>query len=106
MKIRKDDEVKVLSGKDRGKQGKVHSVDPVKSRVVVAGVHMIKRHTKPGRVRTQAGIIEREAPIALSSVMLICNKCSKPTRVSFRYIEDGKKVRACSKCGEIIDATK
>ena len=77
MKIRKDDTVEVLSGKDKGKKGKVHSVDPQKGRLVVAGVHMIKRHTKPGRVRTQAGIIEREGPIALSNVMLICTKCSK-----------------------------
>jgi large subunit ribosomal protein L24 len=106
MKIRKDDEVLVRAGKDRGKQGKVHSVDPSKGRVVVAGVNMIKRHTKPGRVRTQAGIIEREAPIALSNVMLICNKCSKPTRVTFRFIEGGQKVRACRHCGEIIDVTK
>lgn len=104
MKIRKDDEVEVLSGKDRGKRGKVHSVDPQKRRVVVAGVHMIKRHQKPGRVRTQAGIIEREAPIALSNVMLICGKCSKATRVAFRFIENGQKVRACKQCGEIIDA--
>jgi large subunit ribosomal protein L24 len=106
MKIRKDDQVEVLSGKDRGKQGKVHSVNREKGRVVVAGIHMIKRHQKPGRVRTQAGIIEREAPIALSSVMLVCNKCSKPTRVVFRFIEGGQKVRACRRCGEIIDATK
>jgi large subunit ribosomal protein L24 len=106
MKIRKDDEVLVLAGKDRGKRGKVHSVLPEKGRVVVAGIHMIKRHQKPGRVRTQAGIIEREAPIALSNVMLVCNKCSKPTRVAFRFLEDGQKVRSCRHCGEIIDTTK
>ncbi len=106
MKIRKDDEVLVLAGKDRGKRGKVHSVIPEKGRVVVAGIHMIKRHQKAGRVRTQAGIIEREAPIALSNVMLVCNKCSKPTRVAFRFLEGGQKVRACRHCGEIIDSTK
>jgi large subunit ribosomal protein L24 len=104
MKIHKDDEVRILSGKDKGKQGKVHSVDPVKGRVIVAGVHMIKRHQKPGRVRTQAGIIEREGPIALSNVMLVCNKCSKPTRVGYRFIESGNKVRVCRQCGEVIDA--
>jgi large subunit ribosomal protein L24 len=103
MKIRKDDTVEVLSGKDKGKKGKVHSVDPQKGRLVVAGVHMIKRHTKPGRVRTQAGIIEREGPIALSNVMLICTKCSKRTRVGYKFIENGDKVRVCRKCGEIID---
>jgi large subunit ribosomal protein L24 len=104
MKIRKDDTVEVLSGKDKGKKGKVHSVDPQKGRVVVAGVHMIKRHTKPGRVRTQAGIIEREGPIALSNVMLICTKCNKTTRVGYKFIENGNKMRVCRKCGEIIDS--
>jgi large subunit ribosomal protein L24 len=104
MNIRKDDEVRILTGKDKGKTGKVHSVDSEKGRVVVAGVHMIKRHQKPGRVRTQAGIIEREAPVALSNVMLVCNKCNKPTRVTFRFIEGGQKVRACKHCGEIIDS--
>jgi len=104
MKIRKGDEVQVQSGKDRGKKGKVHSVDPDKGRVVVAGVHMIKRHMRPGRVRTQAGIIEREAPIPIANVVLICNKCNKPTRVHYRFVEGGQKVRACRKCGEIIDA--
>ena len=104
MKIRKNDEVQVLVGKDRGKRGMVRLVDPKKGRVVVAGVNMIKRHTKPGRVRTQAGIIEREAPLAISNVALICNKCNKPTRVGYRFIENGEKVRACRRCGEIIDA--
>ncbi len=104
MKIRKGDEVQVLVGKDRGKKGKVHSVDPKKGRLVVAGVHMIKRHMRPGRVRTQAGIIEREAPIDVSNVMLICNKCNKPTRVHYRFVENGQKVRSCARCGEIIDA--
>ena len=106
MKIRTNDEVLVTAGKDRGKQGKVHSVYPDKGRVVVAGVNMIKRHTKPGRVRTQAGIIEREAPISLANVMLVCSKCGKPTRVAYRFIENGQKVRACRRCGEIVDATK
>ncbi len=106
MKIRTNDEVLVTAGKDRGKQGKVHSVHPDKGRVVVAGVNMIKRHTKPGRVRTQAGIIEREAPISLANVMLVCSKCGKPTRVAYRFIENGQKVRACRRCGEIVDATK
>jgi large subunit ribosomal protein L24 len=104
MKIRKDDEVEILSGKDKGKKGKVHSVDPVKGRVVVAGVHMIKRHQKPGRVRTQSGIIEREGPVALSNVMLVCNKCGKSTRVGYRFIEGGNKVRVCRRCGEVVDA--
>ena len=104
MKIRKDDEVQVLSGKDKGKKGKVHSVDPTKGRVVVAGVRMIKRHQKPGRVRTQSGIIEREGPLAISNVILVCNKCGKPARVGYRFIEGGNKVRVCRQCGEVIDS--
>lgn len=104
MKIHKDDEVQVLAGKDRGKHGRVRSVYPKEGRLVVAGINMIKRHQKPGRVRTQAGIIEREAPLAISKVMLICNKCNKPTRVHYRFIENGEKVRSCQKCGEIVDA--
>jgi len=106
MKIRSGDLVQVMTGReqDRGRRGKVHSIDPKKGRVVVSGIRMIKRHLRPGRVRTQAGIIEREAPISLSNVMLVCPKCDKPTRVGFRYLEDGKKVRYCHKCGEIIDA--
>lgn len=103
MNIHKDDEVMVMTGKDKGKRGKVHSVDPGTGRLVVAGVHMIKRHMKPGRVRTQVGIVEREAPIAVSNVMLVCNKCGKPTRVAYRFVENGQKVRACHECGEIID---
>ena len=103
MKIRKDDEVQVIAGKDLGKKGRVHSVDTEKQRVVVAGVNMIKRHTKPGRVRTQAGIIQREAPLHISNVMLVCSKCNKPTRVGFSVLADGGKVRICKKCGEVIE---
>ncbi len=103
MKIRKDDEVQVIAGKDRGKKGKVHSVDMEKQRVVVAGVHMIKRHQKAGRVRTQAGIIQREAPVHLSNVMLVCSKCNKPTRVGYATLADGSKARTCKQCGEVME---
>ncbi len=103
MKIHKDDQVQVMAGKDLGKKGKVHSVDTEKQRVVVAGIHMIKRHQKPGRVRTQAGIIQREAPIHISNVMLVCSKCGKPTRVAFATLADGSKIRTCKKCGEVME---
>ena len=103
VKIRKNDEVQVMAGKDLGKKGKVHSVNPDGDKVVVAGVNMIKRHQKAGKVRTQAGIIQREAPIHLSNVMLVCNKCNKPTRVGFAVLADGSKVRACKKCGEVME---
>ena len=103
MRVKKDDEVQVIAGKDKGKRGKVHSVLPKGEGIIVSGVHMIKRHTRPGRVRTQAGIIEREAPIHLSNVILICNKCNRPTRVAYKFLESGGKVRLCKRCGEIME---
>jgi large subunit ribosomal protein L24 len=102
VKIRKNDTVLVIRGKDRGKKGKVKFVYPVEERVLVDGVNMIKRHSKArGKVR-QAGIIELEAPVHISKVMLVCNKCTQPTRVGFRFLE-GEKVRVCSSCHEVID---
>jgi large subunit ribosomal protein L24 len=102
VKIRKNDTVLVIRGKDRGKKGKVRFVYPVEERVLVDGVNMIKRHSKArGKVR-QAGIIELEAPVHISKVMLVCNKCTQPTRVGFRFLE-GEKVRVCSSCHEVID---
>lgn len=103
MKIRKNDTVLVISGKDRGKKGKVRFVYPKDERITVEGINFIKKHTRAmGQVR-QAGIIEREAPIHISSVMLLCNRCNRPTRVGFRFLEDGRKVRICRSCGEVLD---
>ena len=103
MKIRKDDTVLVITGKDKGKKGKVRFAHPKHQRVVVEGINFIKRHTRArGQVR-QAGIIEQEAPIHMSDVMLLCSKCNHPTRVGFRFLRDGKKVRFCHSCGEVID---
>lgn len=103
MKIRRDDNVLIIAGKDRGKRGRVHRVYPDENRVVVEGVNIIKRHTKPTGTIRQAGIVEREAPIHASNVMLICTKCDRPTRIGFRIIEGGSKVRICSSCHEVID---
>ena len=104
MKIRKDDTVIVISGKDKGKRGKVRRVFPEENKVIVEGAGMIKRHMKAGQGKVkQAGIVEREAPIAVSRVMLICKRCDKPSRVGLRTIEDGKKVRFCHSCNEVID---
>ncbi len=103
MKIRKNDTVLVIAGKDKGKKGNVHFVYPKDNRVLVDGVNMVKRHVKARQDVKQAGIIEREATLDLSDVMLICNKCSKPARVGFRILEDGKKVRFCRNCQEVID---
>jgi large subunit ribosomal protein L24 len=103
MKIRKNDTVLVIAGKDRGKKGKVRYAYPKDERVLVEGVNMIKRHTRArGNVR-QAGIIEREAPMHVSDVMLICTRCNHPTRIGFQFLADGRKVRICRACGEVID---
>jgi large subunit ribosomal protein L24 len=103
MKIRKGDTVVIIAGKDKGKRGKVRRAWPDEERVVVDGLNMIKRHSRARRAARQAGIIELEAPIHVSNVMLVCEKCGKPTRVSSRFLDDGKKVRICNSCQEMID---
>ena len=103
MRIRKDDTVVIITGKDRGKRGKVRRAFPDEDRVVVEGLNMIKRHSRARRATRQAGIIELEAPIHVSDVMLVCNKCGNPTRINFRFLDDGKKVRICNSCREVID---
>lgn len=102
MKIRRNDTVLVIAGKDRGKKGRVRESWPEESRVVVEGVNMIKRHMRPRGATRQAGIIEREAPIHISKVMLFCTKCDRPTRIGIRLLDDGGKVRICRHCGETI----
>lgn len=103
MKIRRNDTVLVITGKDKGKRGKVRAAFPREDKVVVEGVNMIKRHSRARRAARQAGIIELEAPIHVSNVMLLCNKCGRPSRVGFRFLADGKKVRICNSCKEVID---
>ncbi|OGO39513.1 MAG: 50S ribosomal protein L24 [Chloroflexi bacterium RBG_16_57_8] len=103
MKIRKEDTVLVIAGKDRGKKGKVRFAHPDDGRLVVEGINMIKKHMKAIRQVRQAGIIEREASVDVSNVMLLCNKCNHPTRVGFRILQDGSKVRVCRVCHEVID---
>ena len=103
MKIRKNDTVLVVAGKDKGKTGKVRFAYPKEERIMVEGINFIKRHTRArGRVR-QAGIIQLEAPIRVSSVMLLCSRCNHPTRVGSRFLEDGRRVRVCRSCHEVID---
>ncbi|MBI2836349.1 MAG: 50S ribosomal protein L24 [Chloroflexi bacterium] len=103
MKIRKGDTVLVVAGKDRGKKGTVRVSYHKKDRVLVDGVNFIKKHVRAVRDVRQAGVIEREAPIGVSNVMLLCNKCNHPARIGFRFLEGGKKVRFCHACGEVID---
>jgi len=103
VKIRKDDTVLVIAGKDKGKKGKVRFAYPKDERLIVEGINFVKRHTRArGRVR-QAGIVEREAPIHASNVMLICSKCNRPIRIGYRILADGRKVRICRACQEVID---
>ena len=103
MKIRKNDTVLVIAGKDKGKKGKVRFAYPKKQKVLVEGVNFIKKHSKAsGQVR-QAGIIDLEAPVPISNVMLLCDKCNHPARIGFHFLEDGRKVRICRSCREVID---
>jgi len=103
MKIRKNDTVIIITGKDKGKRGKVRRAVLKEGRVVVEGLNMLKRHSRTRGGARQGGVIELEAPIDVSNVMLICNKCGKPTQIGFRFLDDGRKVRICHSCGEIID---
>jgi len=102
MSVRKGDKVKVIAGKDKGKESRVLRVDPAKQRLVVENVNMMKKHRRPTRTQPQGGILEIEGTIHVSNVMLVCPGCSKPTRVARRR-EDRKRIRVCKKCGADID---
>ena len=102
MSIRKDDTVIVLSGKDKGKKGKVLTVMPKDGKVIVEKVNVISRHQKPRKQGEEGGIIQRETPIYACKVMRVCPKCDKPTRPAHKTLADGKKVRVCKKCGAEI----
>ena len=102
ISIKKDDLVVVLSGKDKGKQGKVLSVIPSESKVVVEGVNVATKHKKATSQTEQGGIVKKEAPIYACKVQPVCPKCNKPTRPAHKLLADGKKVRVCKKCGAEI----
>ena len=102
MSIKKDDVVVVLSGKDKGKQGKVLTVLPSESKVIVEGVNVVTKHKKPTSQTDQGGIVKKEAPIYACKVQRVCPKCNKPTRPAHKLLADGKKVRVCKKCGAEI----
>ncbi len=103
MKIKKNDQVLVVAGKDRGKKGKVRFAYPKEGKVIIEGVNFIKKHARARGQARQAGIIEREAPMDISNVMLLCGKCDKPARIGKRTLADGKAVRYCRSCQEVID---
>jgi large subunit ribosomal protein L24 len=103
--IKKNDRVEVLSGREKGRQGKIIRILKDKDMALVERVNMVKRHTKPGgKAGQQGGIVEKEAPLKLSKLMLVCPKCSKTTRIGSRVLDRGDKVRYCKKCSEQIDS--
>lgn len=101
LHIKKKDKVIIISGKDKGKKGEVLKVYPEKSRVIVAKINFVKRHTRPTQT-DPGGIREKEAPLGISKIMLLCPKCNQRTRPKFDQLSDGKKIRLCRKCGEMI----
>ncbi len=103
-KIRKKDMVLVVTGKDAGKKGRVLEVLKKKSAALVEGVNFVKRHTKPNPQRNvKGGIMEREAPVHISNLALVCKNCDRSTRVGYRMLEDGTKTRVCKRCGQVIE---
>jgi large subunit ribosomal protein L24 len=103
MKVRKGDTVLVIAGKEKGRRGRVERVDSPGNRVLVEGVNMVTRHVRPRPDLRQAGRVQQESSIHASNVILVCNKCNKPTRARVSYLADGRKVRACLQCKETID---
>ncbi|MEW6323998.1 MAG: 50S ribosomal protein L24 [Nitrospirota bacterium] len=105
VRVKKGDTVVVISGRSRGRQGKVLSVDRVRQRIVVEKVNMIKKHVRPSRTG-KGGIVEKEGPVHLSNVMLVCPECGKPTRVGVRVLDDGQRLRTCKRCDEVLEKAK
>lgn len=103
LRIKKGDTVTVLTGKNKGKGGRVLSVLPSKTGILIEGLNMVKRHMKPNKKYKQGGIIEKESPVHIAKIMLVCPKCSKPTKIGSIVLDDGKKFRVCKKCKEVID---
>jgi len=103
LRVKRGDTVAVIAGKERGKRGKVLRVLPGQGRLIVEKLNMIKRHQRPTQKLRQGGIIEREGTIPLSNVMVVCTKCDRSTRIAVQVLADGRKVRVCKRCSEIID---
>ena len=103
MQIRKNDSIMVISGKERGKTGKVLRVNPKEDAVIIERINVVKRHTKPRGPQQAGGIIEKEASIPASNIMIMCDKCNAPVRIGQKILADGNKVRVCRRCGEALD---
>lgn len=101
--VKKNDTVKVIAGKEKGKTGKVIVVLPKKERIIIEKINLVKRHTKPKGAAGQGGIIEKEGAIHISNVMVVCPKCGSAVRFGYKLLEDGSKARVCKKCEEVID---
>lgn len=103
LKLKKGDKVEVITGKDRGKKGKILKVYPKKEKLIVEGINLIKRHTKPTQKNPQGGIVEKEATVEISNIMLVCPSCGEKTRIGKHIDEDGQRVRLCKQCNQPID---
>jgi len=103
FKLKKGDFVQVIKGKDKGKKGRILKIFYKENRVLVEGINFVKKHTRPKAVDRQGGIIQVEKPISISNVNFFCLKCSKPTRLGIKFLEDNSKVRYCKKCKEIVE---
>lgn len=103
MQIRRNDSVMVIAGKERGKTGKVLRVNPDKDAIVIERLNLVKRHSRARGPQQPGGIVEKEAPIPASNVMIMCDKCNAPVRVGRRLLGDGNKIRVCRRCGEALD---
>jgi large subunit ribosomal protein L24 len=102
LRIKKNDTVLIMVGREKGKRGRVISVYPSEDKLLVERVNIIKKHMKPSKKHTQGGIIEKEAPLHISNVMLLCPKCGKPTMIANTMLSDGQKARTCKRCKEVI----
>lgn len=103
LSVHKNDLVMVIAGKDKGKRGKVLSVVPETGAVVVERINIVKRHSRPGGKTPHGGIVEKEAPLHVSNVMVVCSRCDRPVRTGRSFLADGRKVRVCKQCGEAMD---
>ena len=104
LTLKKEDRVIVIAGNDKGKQGRILSVDRRNNKVTVEGINIRKKHMKPNKQFQKGGIIDKAMPLHRSNVMLLCPKCSQATKISVKYLQDDRKVRVCKKCAEVIDS--
>jgi len=106
MHVHREDTVVILAGKDRGKKGRVIRLFPKVEKALIEKINMVKRHTRPTQQMPQGGILEKEAPVHVSNLQVVCGKCGKATRIAHKILADGQKTRICKKCGEILDKEK